>query len=160
MYTFDASSIIHAWDNYPIKKFPPLWDWMAEQMAAKCFSMPQVAYSEATKKFPERKQWLGNTNIIRIPLSQEILNVALDIKALLGIADDDYHPPGVGQNDILIISTAKVKELALVSDEKQQFNLPEDKPRYKIPAVCGLQEVNVKCINFLDLINDSDVVFQ
>ena len=32
MQTFDASSMIYAWDNYPIEQFPPLWDWMGVQV--------------------------------------------------------------------------------------------------------------------------------
>lgn len=31
MLAFDASSIIHGWDNYPIEQFPGLWAWMGDE---------------------------------------------------------------------------------------------------------------------------------
>ncbi len=43
MYTFDASSVIHAWDNYPIEQFPPLWDWFYSQINDEQFSIPEIA---------------------------------------------------------------------------------------------------------------------
>ena len=33
MQVFDASSMIHAWDNYPEPQFPGLWSWLAFQLA-------------------------------------------------------------------------------------------------------------------------------
>ena len=37
MYSFDASSMIHAWDNYPPENqlFGALWGWVAEKPQAK-----------------------------------------------------------------------------------------------------------------------------
>jgi len=34
MSLFDASSIIYAWDNYPPELFPPLWDWLEEELVS------------------------------------------------------------------------------------------------------------------------------
>ena len=51
MRVFDASSMIYAWDNYPIQQFPPLWRWMAEQIERGFLVMPSIAFDE----FFERK---------------------------------------------------------------------------------------------------------
>ena len=87
MFTFDASAIIHAWDNYPIEHFPPLWNWLSEQ-----------------------------------------------------IADDQFSIP-------------------LVAEEGRQFRLPKIKAKCKIPAVCDLPNIGVECINFIELIKNSEAIF-
>ena len=58
MYTFDASSLIHAWDNYPIENFPPLWKWFADQIDQDLFSTPKIALEEVLQKSPECGEWL------------------------------------------------------------------------------------------------------
>jgi Domain of unknown function (DUF4411) len=42
MQVFDASSMIYAWDNYPMRQFPGLWEWMATQIEEKKLVMPSV----------------------------------------------------------------------------------------------------------------------
>lgn len=159
MYSFDASSIIHAWDNYPIEHFPPLWNWLSEQIAAGNFSIPSVAMDEIEGKTPECHIWLKAQGIVVLPLTNAILQQAINIKALLEIAEDDYHSKGVGENDLLIIATAKLAGLTLVSEEGRQFRPPKIKAKYKIPAVCGLPDVAVECINFIEVIKSSAAVF-
>ena len=44
MQVFDASSIIYAWDNYPIQQFPGLWEWIATQIEAELVTMSSVAF--------------------------------------------------------------------------------------------------------------------
>jgi len=160
MFTFDASSVIHAWDNYPIENFPPLWDWFAAQVADDRFSISGIALEETAGKSPECGEWLRENGIRVLPLSNKVLHQAAMIKNLLGIDEDNYHPKGVGENDLLIIGTAKVSGLQLISDESKQFRLPTEKRRYKIPAVCGLPQVEVCCIQFVDLIKASGAVFR
>ena len=53
--------MIHAWDNYPVRQFPGLLEWMAAQISAKKLVMPSVAFEEVAHKTPECGEWLkGN----------------------------------------------------------------------------------------------------
>ena len=160
MPLFDASSIIHAWDNYPPELFPPLWDWLAQEIVNGNFAIPSVALEEVGKKTPECAAWLNENDVTALPLTSEVLGESLRIKHLLGINEDQYHTKGVGENDIFIIATAKTHGLTLITEEGRQFGKPNILAKYKIPAVCELQEVGVTCTNFLQLIRSSGVVFK
>jgi predicted nucleic acid-binding protein len=160
MQVFDASSMIYAWDNYPVNQFPGLWEWMAEQIDRKDLAMPSVAFDEVLHKTPDCGEWLKAQSIKRLAISNAILKDALRIKDLLGIADDQYHPKGVGENDILIIATARAHQADLVSDERRQTGLPQAPSKRKIPAVCAMSEVDVPCINFIDFIRRTGQVFR
>lgn len=153
MYSFDASSMIHAWDNYPPENphFDSLWQWFSEQIDNKNFGISAKSLDEVSHKIPECGDWLKNKNIEVYPLTATSLGTAQEIKALLGIAEEEYTR-GVGENDLLIISIAKENETTLVSEESRQNNLPVLKSNYKIPAVCDLPEVNLECVCFLDLL--------
>lgn len=159
MHTFDASSIIHAWDNYPLEQFPPLWDWLANLIASGGLTIPTVALDEVAKKTPECAQWLKDNQIMVLPLEDDILLQASQFKHELGIADDNYHSRGVGENDLLIVATAKFNQAILISNEGRQARPPKTKSQYKIPSVCDLPDVGVKCVNFLEFIKASDAVF-
>jgi predicted nucleic acid-binding protein len=115
MQLFDASSIIYAWDNYPIRQFPGLWAWMAEQIAERTVVMLTVAFDEVENKIPECAAWLMNNHIEQLPVNNAIIQKALVIKRILGIVGDNYHSKGVGENDIFIIAAASVNQLRLVS---------------------------------------------
>lgn len=160
MHTFDASAMIYAWDNYPIENFPPLWDWFAEQIKDGLFSIPEVALKETKGKSEECGKWLKENGIKTLPSTNEVLEEAMAMKHLLDIVEDNYHPKGVDDNDLMIIATAKVAGLQLISEEGRQFNLPDKKSKYKIPAVCDFPEVDVPCIQFIDLIKNSGAIFQ
>lgn len=53
MQVFDASSMIYAWDNYPVRQFPGLWQWIASQIKVEALVMPSVAFDEVAHKTPE-----------------------------------------------------------------------------------------------------------
>jgi len=155
----DASSIIHGWDNYPPEQFPGLWEWLAQEVNGKLLQIPRVAFEEVDHKLPECAKWLQDNNVEKIPVSNDILRISMQIHSLLGIFGDDYGN-GVGENDIIIIATAKTLSVELISNEKRQTTLPTNLKNYKIPAVCGLHGVGVPCISFLDYLRQSGRVFR
>jgi len=160
MQVFDASSMIYAWDNYPINQFPGLWEWMTTQIEEQRLVMPNVAFEEVANKTPECGKWLEENDITQLEITNEIVQGAMRIKKLLGIEGDNYHAKGVGENDLFIIATARVHKAELVSDEKRQTALPKEPTKRKIPAVCAMKEVDVLCINFLEFIKRSDEIFR
>lgn len=138
MRVFDASSMIYAWDNYPIGQFPGLWEWMAGQIGSKQLLMPSVAFEEVGHKVPECSEWLKDNDLELLPVTGAILQGAMEIKAALGIGGDNYHAKGVDENDLLIIATARSKGAELVSDEAKQPGPIQIPSKRKIPAVCAM----------------------
>jgi len=159
MQNFDASSIIYAWDNYPILQFPGLWSWIGVQVTAKYIVMSSVAYDEVDKKIPECADWLRDKTIELLFPANAILQEALRIKHLLGIDGDEYHAKGVGENDLFIIATSSIINAELVSNEGRQSQALDMPKKRKIPAVCAMSEVGVACINFIEYIKRTNVVF-
>ena len=153
MYSFDASSIIHAWDNYPPENshFDSLWRWLSDEVKNNQFYISEKALNEVCHKIPECGKWLKNNNIATHSLTPTCLSTAQKIKTLLGIVEDQYTK-GVGENDLFIIAIAKETNTTLITEESRQNKLPALKSNYKIPAVCDMPEVGVDCINFLKLL--------
>jgi predicted nucleic acid-binding protein len=154
MYSFDASSMIHVWDNYPPSNlnFNSLWTWIAEQIENKDFSISKKALEEVGHKVPECGQWLREHNIQEFALTSLALKTAQSIKISLNIEEEKYGKKGVGENDLFIIAIAKETNTTLISEESKQNKLPKLKSGYKIPAVCALPDVAVQCISFVELL--------
>lgn len=159
MHTLDASSILHAWDNYPLNQFPGLWDWLSAEIQAQRLSIAVVALEEVDHKSPDCATWLKNQDIRRLPMSNAVLQAAKQIKDDVGIQNDKYHPKGVDENDILIIAAAQYYGATLVTNEARQSSSLKEPTRRKIPAVCDLPGVAVAHKNFLDYLRASEQVF-
>ncbi len=159
MHTLDASSILHAWDNYPLTQFPGLWDWLAAEIQAQRLSIALVALDEVGHKSPDCLTWLKSQNIRRLAMSNDVIQAAMDIKQHVGIQNDQYHPKGVDENDILIIASAQYHGATLVTNEARQSSSLKEPTRRKIPAVCDLPGVAVAHKNFLDYLRASEQVF-
>ena len=159
MHTLDASSILHAWDNYPLTQFPGLWDWLAAEIQAQRLSIALVALDEVGHKSPDCATWLKSQNIRRLAMSNDVIQAAMDIKQHVGIQNDQYHPKGVDENDILIIAAAQYHGATLVTNEARQSSSLKEPTRRKIPAVCDVPGVAVAHKNFLDYLRASEQVF-
>jgi hypothetical protein len=159
MRVLDASSALHAWDNYPIENLPTLWSWLDSEISGGKIVIPRVAFDEIGHISPECRRWLHDIRgFAPVEVNNIIASYALLINGEIGVQNDQYGS-GVDANDVIIIDTAKACGLTLVSNESRQPSLPANMKNYKIPAVCNLQRVNVLCINFADLIKSSSRVF-
>lgn len=158
LQVFDASSLLYAWDNYPIVQFPSLWEWMAGEVSSGQLSMSSVAIDEVKHKSIECHAWLKGNQITAHAISNVIAQDAMRMKGLLGITDDNYHPKGVDENDLLIIATARALHVLLVTNESRQYG-QNILPKSKIPAVCEMPSVHVQCMNFLEWLKASGEVF-
>ena len=79
MQVFDASSMIYAWDNYPLRQFPALWDWIAVQIEEKRLVMPKVAFQEVLDKTPDCGKWLELKGLEQLEVNNVILQDAMRI---------------------------------------------------------------------------------
>ena len=159
MQALDASSIIHAWDNYPFDQFPGLWNWLASEIQIRQLCIASVALEEVGYKLPDCALWLKAKNIPCLPMGNGVLQAAMHIKALLGIKDDNYHPKGVDENDILIIAASQYHKATLITDEKRQLGQQSNPAKRRIPAVCDMQGVQVLHQNFIEYLRQSGQVF-
>jgi len=158
MQVFDASSMLSAWDNYPVAQFPGLWAWMSDRIKQGMIRMSEVALEEVGHKSPECVVLLKAAGLQKIPVTEAIMLEAFRIKELLEIEEDKYGK-GVDENDLFIIATAKLNNCELVTDEAFQPSTPKVKGNYKIPLVCGMDTVTVTWIGFLAYIKRSEAVF-
>jgi hypothetical protein len=158
MRAFDTSSIVHAWDNYPIDKFPRLWGWFAQQFASGDIVFPSVVIEELRTVSPDCVQWMQSVGFQQLPMTDAILVHALQVKQYLGI-DNPRGTGGVGEVDILIVCAACAHGCGLVSNEAVQAILPVNRQKYKMPAVCALPFVNVNCMSFIQFLNASQGQF-
>lgn len=149
---------MYAWDNYPLDQFPPVWRWIAGEIAAMRLSMPLVAFEEACNVAPDCGQWLTRAQLTVLPMGNAVAAEANRIKGLLGIVGDRFGA-GVGENDLFIVASAKLQGLELVSNESMQPALPRNMLNYKIPAVCSMPTVGVRCYSFLSCVKQSGQVF-
>lgn len=155
---FDASGIIHTWDEYPIEHFPAFWAWIEERVRSGECRICKEAFREVEHKYPECATWLKEREIQRIPLSDDVLQEANAIKELLEIEEEDFGS-GVDENDLYVIATAKLEAESVLTTEARQNNLPQKRKNYKIPAVCEMAEVSVPHLNVREWILESGEVF-
>lgn len=123
---------------------------MEQNIKNKNFVFPQPTIEELKKKQKDFFDYLKKNNAVEIPLNEAILKEGLQIKNSLEITSNNYHKKGVGENDILIIATAKLNNHILITEEGYQKNSPQQKRKFKIPLVC--QNIGVQWKHFRQIL--------
>ena len=152
MPLLDASAVLDLWKNYPIGQFPTVWSWFQTEVQKGNLTIPSVALTEVGHRDMACRTTLKGYGIVEQGIGNREALAATAIKSSLGITNDAYGG-GVDENDIFIISIAKVLGVELITNEIRQQDLPNQMKRYKIPAV------SVPTLNMLEYIIRSGTVF-
>ncbi|EHU2433873.1 TPA: DUF4411 family protein [Acinetobacter baumannii] len=161
-YILDASTLIDIWFRFPkeLKVFNSLWEQIESLVISKSILVTRRNFEEVKHKSEEAYNFFNSLDIEVITPNQEILITTVAIQQELGITDAEIKNnlrDGVDEGDLICIATAKCKGMILVTEEKRQPVYPGNKgpnpSKYKIPKVCEMPSVNVKCINFLDFLD-------
>lgn len=158
MRLLDASSVIDLWENYPLGQFPTVWQWFESEVVTGALAVSTVALTEVGHRDPRCRTLLKGFGISELAVGNDEAIIAARIKVALGIVGENYGS-GVDENDILIISIAKVGGCELITNERRQPNLPATMRNYKIPATCSLATVGVQTVSMLEYIVLSGRVF-
>lgn len=121
--------------------------------------MCAAALAEVDHMAPDCHTWLTHRGLVAVAITNDIVQETNRIKNLLKIVNDNYHVDGVDENDLFIIAMARLHGLSLVSQEHQP-TVPLNARRRKIPTVCKMASVSVPCMNFIEFIKNSGVVFR
>lgn len=158
MRVIDASSIVLAWDIYPIDQFSKFWLWVESNLKAETLLMGQPNFDEVGHVSPDCHSWLAS-NLTVLPVDNEVMAAAVQINLALGVSGGNYHSSGVDENDVFCIAMGKAHNCGVISDEALQASLPVDPLKYKIPAVCAMPQVSVDCVSLNQYIRQSGASF-
>lgn len=148
-YCLDTSALINPWRRmWPRDLLPGYWGEIA-RLAAE----GQVVFSEEVRDEIERKDdellaWARANIHTWHPLTDEIQACVREIMDRWGRLVD--HRKNHGSADPFVIATARVRGLAVVTDEG-----PGSEQRPQIPYVC--QQLSVPCLGLLEFVREARV---
>ena len=161
----DANIFIDSWnDFYPIRRFPTLWaelpkykQYMVliksvyDQIDLISATDKKMAQKEKDKKYPLRA-WMVKNQLNSTAVDADVEKLSLSLEKKYEIREKGE---GVDQVDITLIAYAKKNKKIVVTFEKKQTQLPKYRYRYRIPLIC--EEEQVRCINFIEFLDDFEV---
>jgi hypothetical protein len=164
-FCVDANIFITAWDSsYPISVFPTLWGQLARFKDNIVIIKPvydeinpispadrKLDLSKKREKYPLR-MWLEDNQFTETLIDDMVENLSLKLELEYEI--DDISK-GASQNDITLITYAKINNKTVVTLEAIQPEKPKYKKNYKIPLIC--KEQNVICINFIKMLSQLSI---
>ncbi len=158
----DASSWLEAWQRYPMRQFPKLWEWLSEEIENGNMQTIKVMHKEVKHKIDEYAEWLDENNVAYPRVREDdVLARGIEIKNKAGITTDiKDNKKGIDDNDLELIAVASLSDKKVVTEEKVQKlgkGTKSNSRNYKIPLVCQLNNVDVT--NFLEMMKASGKTF-
>lgn len=145
---YDSSSLIDIWEYYlpSTGLFPEFWKWLLDSLRSGEAVVPVAAFEELEAGAEDFAKFLLAKGVEPVKEDSRVKDASKAIQNALGTGPKGFPHPGVGEADIIIMATAKALQAALVSEELQDTP-PKRIARYKMPSVCGMEEVGVECTN-------------
>ncbi|MCY7348228.1 MAG: DUF4411 family protein [Pyrinomonadaceae bacterium] len=155
IYCIDTSSLIHGWnEKYPPEIFTSLWNDIENLIKNGDLVSTEEVLMELNAGNDDLSIWASKQNDFFLTLDNEIQAEAANILAdPINSKVLDTRKVGKNEADIWVIATAKVNNLAVITDEKyvQPIDVPNAR-KISIRNVC--ENINVPHFNFLEFIKD------
>lgn len=144
LYSLDTSSVIAAWDErYPMDNFPRFWEQLDKALTGGLIVVHEAVIDELDKKSKDAAAWLKKRPQAIVGYEPAI---QAEAKGILAKHERLVMEKKVAfAADPFVIATAKVRGLAVVSEEG-----PGSVARPHIPDVCRARAVD--CVKLLAVI--------
>ncbi|MBK7426505.1 MAG: DUF4411 family protein [Saprospiraceae bacterium] len=157
-YCLDANVLIQAWQKYYNPRFcPDYWVLLSELGKQDKIFIPEVVYEEITRTEGELSEWLKQSKIPILKISEPVTICLQRIYAA-----DPLHKNLVDNTkarslaDPWVIAHALHENATVVTKEEKVTAL--NSTRIKIPNVC--ENMGIRWINDFQFIDELDIKFQ
>lgn len=151
-YSFDTSSIVHAWRRaYPPEVFPALWQRLDGLIGQGLLIASEEVLVELERLDDEPHAWARQRRAMFVP-TDDAIQLAVQEILRNHRAFVDPARPRLGA-DPFVVALARVRGCTVVTQETPTGN----PARLKIPDVCRV--LGIGCINVLQFIQQQGWVF-
>jgi len=144
IYSFDSSSLIHAWRRaYRPRNFPTFWKMMEELIDEKRLKISSEVYKELEKKDDDVFLWCKkHKEEMFVDIDDDVQDRVIEIMRLYPRIVDTKSGKSGGDPFVIAIASSGEDAMVVVTEENPGGN--------RIPQICS--EEQIQCINLADLI--------
>ena len=143
-YSFDSSSLIHAWRRaYRPRNFPTFWERMEELVEEGRLRVSSEVYNELEKKDDDVFAWCKkHKSSIYVDINDAVQDRVIEIMGVYPRLVDTKNGKSGGDPFVIAIASCGLGITTVVTEENPGGN--------RIPQVCS--DEGVDCVNLADLI--------
>jgi hypothetical protein len=148
-YSLDTGSLINAFkSNYPLDMFEPVWRHVDELIDGSVIVASVEVLHELERQDDDLLAWCNDRDDMFVDLIEALQNEVIDIMA--------QYPrlvaTGRNRADPFVIGVARLRREPLtVVTEETPHRASRNRP--KIPFICN--ELNIRCVRFIDLLRET-----
>lgn len=155
MHALDTSSLIKLWEDYPPQDpaNAALWKRFWDRCRQGLIVIPEATWDELfDQKSDDLRAEIIKQKVKPVNLDQQIEEEAEQLEAKYKSQGKLAGRRTVSEADLQNIVFAKKLGITLVSEEGWTEH------KYKIPKVCSLKEINVRCINLAQMLEECELL--